>query len=219
MLTALVASILFTNCKTPSYPKVEDAFLAIPDSAVWGTTQEQRQIMLDGYQADDISFFMNGEAPYHIDIVDSVHNYMALLGNLECLWELKCWNLKQGEILIGVNILCCPWNCQTDMLAFYSYDGKNIKEVNKEDIIPNVWPEFFKGDMLETETKFAGDTGILSSILYRFSEEGDDIKVLFDFLESEDTLHTYFNGNVIDFTWDSGQFKKGNVRWDSETVQ
>lgn len=193
-----------------------DIFLNLPDSALFGTSTDLKQVMLDGYKNNNIDYTQKLDLYYVIDTIDHKNGYMSVSGGMECHWEMCYWNISKEKKLVAVNILCCGPQCYTELLAFYHYDGQTLTPLSTSDIIPDVWPDFFKGDVIETENKFAGDEGTMSALLFNLPQEGTSIKAFFTLWETEIIQHEYFNGNAMMLQWNSGTFKKDKLFWDND---
>ncbi len=193
-----------------------DIFLELPDSAIYGTPDDARQIMVSGYRTSDFSNVEEKEIYLLIDTADHKNGYMSMSGGLECLWEMCYWNMDKGSKLVAVNSLCCGPLCYTDMLVFYNWDGKKLTQLATENIIPDVWSDFFKKDQTETEKLFGVEEGTMSSLLFNLPRQGLDIKAFFTLWELPDLQKEYFYGNTIMLQWNKGTFKKGEIFWELE---
>jgi hypothetical protein len=193
-----------------------DVFLALPDSAVYSTQVEQRQFMVNGYKESDFSYVEEKEVYLLIDTVDHKNGYMSMSGGLECFWEMCYWNLDKNNKLVAVNSLCCGPLCYTDMLVFFSWDGKKLTQLNTSEIIPEIWADFFKKNQAETEKLFGGDEGTMSSLLFNLPQEGLNIKAFFTLWELPELQKEYFYGNTMMLQWNKGTFTKSEIFWEEE---
>lgn len=89
---------------------------------------------------------------YSFEMVDVSNGYLKMVGAMEGHLKMCYWNLKNGYKIISVYQEGCDHECEVAGFNFYIFDGDIYKNVPYEEIIPDIYNDFFLTDTNSSRT-------------------------------------------------------------------
>jgi len=197
---------------------IVDIFLAVPDSSILNLNSTVRkQIVtysLNNKSIEDAHKAMReNNIGYAFETVDIRNGFIKLIGEFEGHIQMCYWNMKSGEKLVAIYQEGCGPVCYIEKLDFYKYDGKTFKAVASNKIIPDVYDDFFKGD-ISLQKKEMKKHDISATLLFDLPRKGLNMIAKWGNTESKEVYGKYAKGNRMSLIWNDGVFKKGNISWE-----
>lgn len=192
-----------------------DFFLTLPEEAFNIPKKERQEIV--SYSKDN-----RGHQDMRLDSQTKGKSFWADIKNgylyfddylNELTYQICYWNLSNGHKLIAVYSEHTGAITTIDKFDFYRYDGKNFHKQKFEDIIPDVYGDFFKGDFSKTAEQMEKD-GVRAGYLYELPQKGKNIIVKWGFEHSQEEYKKYAKGDRMELIWNDGTFKKGKIYWE-----
>jgi hypothetical protein len=197
---------------------IVDIFLTVPDSSVLNLDNATRkQIVkysMNNKSVEDAHKVMReNNIGYSFEVADIKNGFIKLIGSFEGQIQMCYWNMKNGEKLIAIYQEGCGPVCYIERFDFYKYNGKVFKAVASNKIIPEMYNDFFQGDV-SLQKKEMEKHEISATLLFDLPRKGLNITAKWGNAEAKEVYEKYAKGNRMTLIWNDGVFKKGNIFWE-----
>lgn len=191
-----------------------DFFLTLPEEAFNVPKKERQEIV--SYSKDN-----RGHQDMLLDVTrkgksfwsDIENQYLYFADGNGTDYEFLCWDISNGDKLIAVYSYEFVYFRLDYDFYFYRYDGKKFHKQSIDDIIPDVYGDFFKGDFSKTAEQMEKD-GVRAGYLYELPQKGKNIIAKWGFEHSQEEYKKYAKGDRMELIWNDGIFKKGKIYWE-----
>lgn len=197
MKSKILAFLLFITPGFICAQNIGDFFKMIPAEDCFNLSIEERQQMIDNYNAENEERISSNMLA--LNNYDLSNGYISMNGIFEGHWEMCYWNISTGEKLVGVTESGCGPACMTIFFNFYLYSDKELKPVKTEDIIPEITVKHFlkEGESLEIESL---------ELTYYLPQKGKNITVAENWdLREYDYDLSVLKGQYIELKWNDGK--------------
>ncbi|MCK9613087.1 MAG: hypothetical protein PHR81_02490 [Bacteroidales bacterium] len=202
-----------------AYPQnILDYFQMIPDRSVTGILRKDRAkivaVSKDNKSYEDASKDMSElDIMYSFEMVDVSNGYLKMVGAMEGHLKMCYWNLKNGYKMISVYQEGCDPECEVAGFDFYIFDGDMYKNVPYEEIIPDIYNDFFLTDTNSSRTVQVikaemGKKNISATLLFDLPQKGKDIIAKWGNSEDNQVYKEFAVGNRMLLKWNDGKFEK-----------
>lgn len=197
---------------------IVDFFEMIPNSFLNLTKEKRKEISkysLNNRNNEDISKDLSTYNIKYAFVADIKNGYLWLEGAFDGHLEMCYWNISNGNKLIAVYIQGCAPVCSVYLFDFYLYNGKNIQKLNSDDIIPDIYNDFF-GKNIEKKQQNMKKKDILATLLFELPKKGKDIMAKWGNEDKQSVYKTYGIGDRMLLKWNDGKFEKSKIYWNKE---